>query len=1018
MGFRGSVEALNVTSIGGTAKLGILTDSRDAGEATDNNYIWVGDGATFGLGDIPSEFANLPVIHPNIDLRQSTSTGDVTFTINVACQIVVWHVDEITTPSWLTSTFTNTGHTIELDGQTASGWAKGFGPGAVSLDGNAGSANDGMYIVSVVPGYKTVNAAGSAGTISFDSTTSSINENAGSALTIYATRSGGTEGAASCDVDDDGGGTATAGTDYNAIASTTLSWAAGEGGQKSVALTPTDRAGDQGNRTVILLMDNFSGASAGAITTHTTTIVETDASPTPADRFVDLDSGSDSDDGTSGNAWRTIAKANSTLVAGETVQITFSGSTKTITASSEAINPAVSGTSGNEIKYTVASDKTLTFDLSGYCISPSASYLQIGDNDSGAIVFGATSRWDAVNGGNDFKADKSLYIANTSVTNLRFENCTFHGGKNWQANRNNGSLIAFDNCTFKLAGTNNALNGGNNTVLNNNESSGSTVLEVSDTGGLSVGETITVELDNGKPQNTIVQSKVTNTSLTVSPSLNSAASSGNIVAEAADRSDLMDDKGVRCIYNNCTFSLGGHTNFASWGNWHVIKNSTFKGDWTLDFGFGANATDGAASVVATGVRCASFEAGSRDGRPQNGVNSTTLDGAEAAGQTTLSVAATPSAVGAHISIELDTLDGRTSYHTSRITSKSSGVSYTIADGLPSAAASGNKVQEVGHGPILIEGCTFTDAGTTGDGSGAGMKMLGFHQIFRGNWLFDGEKEVWRRSVANSTVSDHGSIRYLEAYNNTCYAMGYVVSNNYSGWGSENQFWNERFTNNIFAEMDSPSTDSTSNACYILRKINNSGSDGFSDWWKGAVWENNYFSLNGGDVSSDIDLHIGSVIKEMGEANAEWPNSWLASNAKVAPTFTSVGSAGSRSTSGFAISSGTGLTDGVKMANTTNSGSSSTSLQLDNGRWLFDGWGMSSYFSDLVAPDYIKIVGNGLDAASNGNIVQIQADSIVWAADGTGCTVTLQAAKSWASGDDVYFVASNGSTLWDNVGANQ
>jgi|DEB0MinimDraft_3_1074331.scaffolds.fasta_scaffold00492_8 hypothetical protein len=79
----------------------------------------------------------------------------------------------------------------------------------------------------------------------------------------------------------------------------------------------------------------------------------------------------------------------------------------------------------------------------------------------------------------------------------------------------------------------------------------------------------------------------------------------------------------------------------------------------------------------------------RPGAPDSNThNETTLDAAEAAGQTVISVAATTNMqAGDSILIELDD----STFHLSTISSFVAGDTVTIADALPSKAASGNKV---------------------------------------------------------------------------------------------------------------------------------------------------------------------------------------------------------------------------------------------------------------------------------------------------------------------------------------
>jgi hypothetical protein len=90
-----------------------------------------------------------------------------------------------------------------------------------------------------------------------------------------------------------------------------------------------------------------------------------------------------------------------------------------------------------------------------------------------------------------------------------------------------------------------------------------------------------------------------------------------------------------------------------------------------------------------GVRDIQSVADPRPGAPDSPTHSeTTLDAAEVAGQTVLSVTATTNmTAGDSIMVEMD--DG--TFHLSTIASFSAGDTVTIADATPSKAASGNKV---------------------------------------------------------------------------------------------------------------------------------------------------------------------------------------------------------------------------------------------------------------------------------------------------------------------------------------
>ena len=114
-------------------------------------------------------------------------------------------------------------------------------------------------------------AAGAAGEVNLDVTSVTFNEDDGT-VNIGVTRSGGTAGAASVDLVDLGTGTAVAGTDYTAFSPATFNWADGVGGQDTISITLTDRAGEQGPRTINCQLQNASVVSIGGNLNLTITI--------------------------------------------------------------------------------------------------------------------------------------------------------------------------------------------------------------------------------------------------------------------------------------------------------------------------------------------------------------------------------------------------------------------------------------------------------------------------------------------------------------------------------------------------------------------------------------------------------------------------------------------------------------------------------------------------------------------------------------------------------------------------
>ncbi|GIW13476.1 MAG: hypothetical protein KatS3mg062_0915 [Tepidiforma sp.] len=116
------------------------------------------------------------------------------------------------------------------------------------------------------------------GIIQFTSATYTGTE-AGGAITITVSRTGGSTGAVTVDYASVTGGTATAGVDYTAV-SGTLSWANGETGNKSFTVTPIPDTVTEGSETVILQLSNpTGGATLGTQSTATLTITDSTIIP-------------------------------------------------------------------------------------------------------------------------------------------------------------------------------------------------------------------------------------------------------------------------------------------------------------------------------------------------------------------------------------------------------------------------------------------------------------------------------------------------------------------------------------------------------------------------------------------------------------------------------------------------------------------------------------------------------------------------------------------------------------------
>lgn len=113
------------------------------------------------------------------------------------------------------------------------------------------------------------------GVLQFSAASYSGNEDVGD-ITVTVTRTGGSDGAATVDVNDASSGSATSGADYTAITTTTLSWADGDSGTKTFAVPVIADGTLEPDETVDLVLSNATVASLGATTTTTVTILNDD----------------------------------------------------------------------------------------------------------------------------------------------------------------------------------------------------------------------------------------------------------------------------------------------------------------------------------------------------------------------------------------------------------------------------------------------------------------------------------------------------------------------------------------------------------------------------------------------------------------------------------------------------------------------------------------------------------------------------------------------------------------------
>jgi len=453
-----ATDALEVTVLTSGYSAGYLTsDYVDESPAPDNRK-YTDTFDSFGAGDLISEAEGEACIFcPSSAATYASTDGSWSYVIPAPHQCVVWHSDDIDPkPSWLTDNWSDTGHDITLQDQTASGYVRDVAASAtVSCGGNTdnSAAGNDMYLVSLFPTNRRLNPASPRGQVQFQTAADSTNE--GGTATITIVRTSGAQGTGSVQISDGGTGqTASEGTDYQTFAASTVVWSNEDGGNKSATLTTVARAGDQGNRTVVFTLSSASGVSLGSPTTHTHTIVETSVAEAigSATYYVRPTDGSDSDSGlTSASAFATLAKAVSIWASSNTIEIqaTASGGSINLT---EAYIPLISGVSGapNVLRGRAGDTVTLS-EVTGNIVDiDDVKYHEIHN-----INVGDVSKWSQSDAGGGYKQTRSLKI-HGSAAYILISGGVWTGAKGWIGNEIGGNAhhVKLNHMRFSHHGTN------------------------------------------------------------------------------------------------------------------------------------------------------------------------------------------------------------------------------------------------------------------------------------------------------------------------------------------------------------------------------------------------------------------------------------------------------------------------------------------------------------------------------------------------------------------------------------
>ena len=188
--------------------------------------------------------------------------------------VVRYNANTITVPS----------AALGVDSDTVGYWSFSEGSGTVLADAS-GTAN-GTVIFGGSPQAPVWTSespyagggGGSAGVIQFNAAASDVSESS-SSTSVSVTRAGGSSGAAAVSVSSSDG-TASAGEDYQSVASQ-LSWNDGEQGARNVQVTLLPDAEPEANESFSLTLSAATGASLGANTQHTVTLLDDDVAGMP-----------------------------------------------------------------------------------------------------------------------------------------------------------------------------------------------------------------------------------------------------------------------------------------------------------------------------------------------------------------------------------------------------------------------------------------------------------------------------------------------------------------------------------------------------------------------------------------------------------------------------------------------------------------------------------------------------------------------------------------------------------------
>ncbi|WP_218933777.1 Calx-beta domain-containing protein [Rubripirellula lacrimiformis] len=309
----------------------------------------------------------------------------------------------------------------------------------VTLSNATGGAALGGVTASTVTIVDNDNTVPVPGVFSIAPETVSVNESDGTA-TFTINRSTGSDGAVTVNFAT-ANGTATAGSDYTAN-SGTLNFADGEL-SKTVTVAITDDADDEPNETFTVSISSATGgATLGAVTTSTATIVDNDATPVPGVLSISPETVSVNEDvgtatftvnrtgGSDGAVTVNFATANGSATAGSdytsnsgTLSFADGETSKTVTVaitddsdveSNETFTVSISGASGGATLGSVTTSTATIVDNDAVVVpgvlSLSPATVSVNE-DAGTVVFTVNRT-----GGSDGAVTVNFATSNGSAT--------------------------------------------------------------------------------------------------------------------------------------------------------------------------------------------------------------------------------------------------------------------------------------------------------------------------------------------------------------------------------------------------------------------------------------------------------------------------------------------------------------------------------------------------------------------------------------------------------------------------